>query len=83
MIKNQLIQRQNLQVSLNQLQHNHEKDRYKLIRDLSHMKGGKSKAAPDFSKIKDHAPTREEIMQRKSQQGKGQSQPSTGMEPEI
>jgi len=81
LIKKQLIQRQNLQVRLTQLQLKHEKDRLQLIRDLSHMARTKDKAKPEFSKLKEHSPTRFPAHKRSQQKGKGN--PNTDIEPEI
>jgi len=83
LIKNQLIQRQNLQVRLNQLQLKNEKERQNLIRDLSHMSTSKDKSAPDFSKIKEHSPDRSPAQTRKPQRGKDNGSPDIGMEPEL
>jgi len=83
LIKNQLVQRKNLQVQINQLQLKNEKDRQNLILDLSHMNNSKDKSAPDFYKIKERAPERSPAQTHKNQRSKDNGSPDIGMEPEL
>jgi len=83
LIKKQLVIRQNLQVRLNQLQLKHEKDRLALIRNLSHMASTKNKSAPNFSKLKEHSPTRSPAHNRRPNKGKDHGNPDIDIEPEI
>ena len=83
LIKNQLIQRQNLQARINQLQFKNEKERQNLIRDFSHMNNSKDKSAPDFSNIKEHAPAQSPAQTHKNQRSKDNGSPDIGMEPEL
>ncbi len=83
LIKNQIIQRQNLQTRLIQLQLKNEKERQNIIRDLSHMNNSKDKSAPDFSKIKERAPAQSSAQTRKNQRSKNHKNPDIGMEPEL
>jgi len=80
LIKKQLVMRQSLQAQLNQFQIKHEQERNALIRDLSHMVSAKDKAAPEFSKLKEHSPTHARTQTSKP---KSRDNPDIDMEPEI
>jgi len=78
LINKQLIQRQNLQVRINQLQAKHEKDRQNLIRDLSHMSNmNKSK---DKGRV---SPERSHTKSYETPNHKDHENPDKGFEPEI
>lgn len=81
LIKKQLIQRQNLQVRLNQLQLKHEKNRQQLIRNLSHMAHSKDKATPNFSKLKEQSPDRSPAHNSSQQKNKTHDNPNIDIEP--
>jgi len=79
LIKKQLIQRQNLQVRLNQLQLKNEKDRQNLIRDLSHMTKTKHEQKnPEHSQSKSKTKSQDHSARNHSNRN-----PDTGFEPEI
>lgn len=83
LIKKQLIQRRPLQMQLNQLQTQHEKDHQNLIRDLSHISNAKDKATPEFSRLKEQSPSHSPVRSRRLQNNKNLDNLNIDLEPEV